>query len=113
MCRAKIRKREKKTTTYTHFAAYNVESKVHGHNVLRHFLTLLSMLSDLYPAYHLTNPCTRSIRKGTFAIMAYFFKMGPSKFLMSFSWIWRRLFLVFISYKLKLALLFWGFCLDC
>ena len=35
--------------------------------------------------------------------------MGPSKFLMSlFSWIWRRLFLVFISYKLKLALLFFG-----
>ena len=32
-------------------------------NVMRHFLALLSMLSDIHPAYHLTNPCTRSIRK--------------------------------------------------
>ena len=65
-----------------------------------HFLALLSMLSDLHSAYHLTNPCTRSIRKERYICNYYlFFKMGPSKFLMSlFSWLWRS-----ISYKLKLA----------
>ena len=81
---------------------YNVESKVHGH-VMRHFLALLSMLSDLHTAYHLTNPCTRSIRKERY-ICNYdlFFKMGPSKFLMSlFSWIWRRLCLFFFFYFLQ------------
>ena len=47
----------------TRFATYNMGCKVHEHNFMRHFLALLSMLSDLYPAYYLTNPCTRSIRK--------------------------------------------------
>ena len=78
----------------TRFATYKMGSKVHGHNVMRHLLALLSMLSDLYPL--IISPIRapdQSEKKGTSTYKCNYdlcFKMGPSKFSMSlFSWIWR------------------------
>ena len=108
------KEREKKKNNFypctTHFATYNVESKVHGHNFYEAFSCI---------TFHVVRPTSRlsshqsvhpiNQRRKIHLQLWPIFEMGPSKFLMSlFSWIWRRLFLVFISYKLKLALLFLG-----
>ena len=59
----KMKKKKKLSTRAPPVLLYNMGSKVHGHNVMTHFLALLSMLSDLDPADHLINRRTRSTGK--------------------------------------------------
>ena len=69
MCRAKIRKKKKTSTPVPTVLLHNAGSKVHGHNVMRHFLELLSMLSDLDLAYLLINPIGTSMCKCIYVLV--------------------------------------------
>ena len=77
--------KKNKSTHVPPVLLYNVRSKDHEHNAMGHFFSLLFMLSDSDPAYHLINSraSDQPEKKGTCTykcIYVLFFKMGPSKF---------------------------------
>ena len=51
------------SSKFGYASIYNMGLRFMDIIVMGHFLALLSILSDLDPAYHPINPCTRSSQK--------------------------------------------------